>query len=70
MIAKRDHDDVQGSVAMNVAAFAETLAMCRDVGVNDALPAAMMSNFERAIAASHGEREMSALFEVLIGDKG
>ncbi len=70
MIAKRDHDDVQGSVAMNAAAFAESLAMCRDVGVNDALPAAMMSNFERAIAAGHGEREMSALFEVLIGDKG
>ena len=70
MIAKRNHDDVQCSMSLHAAAFAETLAMCRDVGVNDALPAAMMSNFERAIEAGHGEREISALFEVLIGDKG
>ncbi len=70
MIAKRNHDDVQARMELHAAAFAETLAMCRDVGVNDALPAAMMSNFERAIAAGHGEREISALFEVLIGDMG
>jgi 3-hydroxyisobutyrate dehydrogenase-like beta-hydroxyacid dehydrogenase len=70
MIAKRNHDDAQAPMAIHAAAFADTLAMCRDVGVNDALPAAMMSSFERAIAAGHGEREISALFEVLIGDKG
>lgn len=70
MIAKRDHDDVQSSVAMNAAAFAETLAMCRNVGVNDALPATMMHTFERAIAAGHGDKELSALFEVLIDDDG
>ena len=70
MIAKRNHDEAQASMDGHAAAFAETLALCRDVGVNDAFPAAIMSNFERAIAAGHGEREISALFEVLIGDKG
>ncbi len=70
MIAKRNHDDVQASMSIHAAAFAETLAMCRDVGVNDAMPAAMMSNFERAIGAGYGEREISALFEVLIGGAG
>ena len=67
MIAKRNYDDVGATMEVHAAVFAETLSMCRDAGVNDALPAVIMSNFERAIAAGHGEREMSAIFEVLIG---
>ena len=55
---------------VHAAARAETLAMCRDLGVDDALPAAMMHNFERAKAAGHAQQEISAIFEVLIGDGG
>ncbi len=70
MIAARDHDDVMCRMDVHAAAFAKSLAMCRDLGVDDALPAAMMRNFERANAAGHAHREITALFEVLIGDGG
>jgi 3-hydroxyisobutyrate dehydrogenase-like beta-hydroxyacid dehydrogenase len=70
MIAKRNHDDVACRLDVHAAAFAKSLTMCRDLGVEDALPAAMMRNFERAIAAGRGHQEISALFEVLIHDEG
>ena len=67
LIANRAHDDVQCRLDVHAASFAETLTMCRETGVDDALPAAIMHNFERAIAAGHGNQEMSAIFETLIG---
>jgi 3-hydroxyisobutyrate dehydrogenase-like beta-hydroxyacid dehydrogenase len=66
MIAKRNYDDVQASLNLHAAAFAECLAICREACVDDGLPAAIMRNFERAIAAGHGAREQAAVFEVLI----
>ena len=65
-IAARNHDDVQCRLEVHAAAFSETLALCKETGVDDGLPATMMRNFERAIAAGHGRQELSALFEVLI----
>ena len=38
--------------------------------VGAALPAAVMRNFDRAIAAGHGDKEMSAVFETLIAGEG
>jgi 3-hydroxyisobutyrate dehydrogenase-like beta-hydroxyacid dehydrogenase len=70
LIAQRNHDDVQCRLDIHAAAFADTLTMCRELGVDDALPAAVMQNFERAIAAGHGDREITAVFEALAGDKG
>ncbi len=69
-IAARNHDDVACRLDVHAAAFAKSLAMCRDLGVDDRLPATMMHTFERAIAAGHGDKELSALFEVLIHDDG
>ena len=69
-IAARNHGDVQCRLAVHAAAFAETLALCTEAGVDDRLPATMMHTFERAIAAGHGDKELSALFEVLIDDDG
>ncbi len=66
LIADRTHDDVQCRLDVHSAAFAETLAMCRATGVNDALPAAITSNFDRAIAAGLGDKEITAIFEILI----
>lgn len=65
-IAARDHDDVECRLDIHAAAFAGTLALCRETGVDRGIPSAMMKNFERAIADGHGSREISALFEVLI----
>ncbi len=70
MIAARNHDDVQCRLDVHAAAFADTLAMCRETGVDDALPAAVMHNFERAIAAGRGDQEISAIFETLIDGNG
>ncbi len=66
MIAARNHDGAQARIDVWAASFADTLAMCRETGVDDALPAAVMHNFERAIAAGHGDQELSAIFETLI----
>ena len=66
----RRYGDVRCPMQVHAAARAETPAMCRNLGVDDALPAAMMHNFERAKAAGHAQQEISALFEVLIGDGG
>lgn len=68
MIAKRNYDDVRCSMAVHSPILAGCLAMCREVGVDDTLPVALMHNLERALAAGHGPREISALFEVLAGD--
>jgi hypothetical protein len=70
MIAARNHDNVQCRLDVHAAAFADTLAMCRETGVDDAMPTAVMHNFERAIAAGHGGQEMSAIFETLIEGAG
>ena len=70
MIAARNHDDVQCRLDVHAAAFADTLAMCRETGIDDALPAAVMHNFDRAIAAGHGDLEISAIFETLIEGAG
>jgi 3-hydroxyisobutyrate dehydrogenase-like beta-hydroxyacid dehydrogenase len=66
MIAKRNYGNAQASMQTHAAAFAEALAVCREAGVDDTLPAALMHNFHRALATGHGEQEMSALFEVLL----
>jgi 3-hydroxyisobutyrate dehydrogenase-like beta-hydroxyacid dehydrogenase len=68
MIAARNHDDVQCRLDVHAAAFADTLDMCRETGIDDALPAAVMHNFERAIMAGRGDQEISAIFETLIED--
>jgi len=67
-IAARNHDVVEARLDVHAAAFADSLAMCRKIGVEDALPAAIMHNFERACAAGYGGHEISAVFEALIGD--
>ncbi len=69
-IAARNHEATMGRLDVWAEPFAETLAMCRDLGVNDGLPAAVMDNFQRASAAGLGGQELSAIFEVLIGDIG
>ena len=68
MITARNHNDVQCRLDVHAAAVADTLAMCRETGIDDPLPAAVMHNFERAIMAGRGDQEISAIFETLIED--
>jgi hypothetical protein len=71
MMMKRQHDDVQASLEVHTAAFAGSLALCRKVGLEDALPSALMHNMQRALREGYGAQEISALFEVMLtkGDK-
>ena len=43
---------------------------CRTLGVDDTLPTALMRNFEKAIESGYREKEISALFEVLLPKSG
>ena len=65
-ILKRDHDLVDCRLDVHAAAFAGTLALCHETGVDSSLPSAMMHNFDRAIEDGHGGQELTALFESLI----
>jgi 3-hydroxyisobutyrate dehydrogenase-like beta-hydroxyacid dehydrogenase len=70
MIARRRYDESVGaSMRVHAAAFAEALATCREVGVEETLPNAVMRNFQHAIDAGYGEQEIAALFEVMIGGR-
>lgn len=70
MMARRRYDESVGaSMRVHAAAFAEALATCREAGVDDTLPEAVLRNFRHAIDAGYGEQEIAALFEVLIGGR-
>jgi len=66
MIAKRNYDDVGASLQVHAEAFGDSLNLCKAAGIDDRLLVAVMRNLERAIEAGYGEKEISAVFEVLI----
>ncbi len=70
MIADRNHDGDQAALEVWADAFAKSLALSRTLGVDDTLPTALMRNFERAIESGYGEKEISALFELLVPKSG
>ena len=65
-IAARSYATSDARLDVWADCFVETLSLCRETGVDDTLPAAMMKNLERARAAGHGNRDLAALFETLI----
>ena len=69
-IAKREHEVTQASIERWAAGFEGSLSACQEMGIDDALPAAIKHNFDRALAAGYGDKELTAVFEVLIGAKG
>jgi hypothetical protein len=66
MITARSYEDAAAGLDVFQTLFVESLQMCRDSGVDDRLPAAVMHNFERAIAEGHGQHDLPATFEVLL----
>jgi 3-hydroxyisobutyrate dehydrogenase-like beta-hydroxyacid dehydrogenase len=69
-IAARDHRLKECRADVWAAAFVETLAQCREIGVDDTLPRAIMQLFERNSAAGRGGEELSSIFETLIEGTG
>jgi 3-hydroxyisobutyrate dehydrogenase-like beta-hydroxyacid dehydrogenase len=65
-IAARDHGLKECRADVWAAAFADTVTLCRETGVDDALPASIMGLFERNNSAGRGGEELSAIFETLV----
>lgn len=65
MIARRTYEGSQASLSTHCAAVRQSLQLSRMNGVDQAYSQALVSYFERAIGAGHGEHELAALFEVL-----
>ena len=65
-IADRDHDGDQATLKVWADSYAQSLDLCRSLGVDDTLPNALMRNFENAVNAGYGDKELSAIFEVLL----
>lgn len=66
-IAARNYATSDARLDVWADCFVDTLALCREKGVDDSLPAAVMGTFERARAAGFGDQDLAAVFEVLIG---
>ena len=65
-IADRNHDGDQAGLYVWSDTLAKSLDLCRRLGVDDTLPAALMRNFERGMESGYREKEISSLFEVLL----
>lgn len=70
LIADRNHEGDQASLEVWADTLGKSLSLCRELGVDDRLPKALMDNFETAIRAGYGKKEISALFEVLLPRNG
>ena len=66
MIAKRTYDDPECALEVEAAAYAHVVALSEELGLDAAYPKMVASHFDRAIAAGHGQRELAAVFEVMI----
>lgn len=64
-IAKGDHGVSQARIAIWAGGYEQTLALCRETGVGDALPSAIMDTLQQAIAAGYGDEELTAVAKVL-----
>lgn len=65
-IASRQYEGDQATLEVWADCYAPSLDLCRTLGVDDTLPTALMNNFHKAIDAGYGDKEISAVFEVLL----
>lgn len=65
-IARRDHTGDQATLQAWADAYKKSLELCRDLDVDDTLPAALMQNMDKAVNAGYADQEMTAVFEVLL----
>lgn len=69
LIAKRNHEGDQASLQVWADGYVKSLELCKDLGVDDTLPSALMQNFEKAISAGYADQEITAIFEVLVPNR-
>jgi 3-hydroxyisobutyrate dehydrogenase-like beta-hydroxyacid dehydrogenase len=66
-IAARSYETSDARLDIWADGFIQTLSLCRERGVDDTLPTAVMKNFRRAHAAGYGDSDLAAVFETMIG---
>ena len=69
-IAARNYETSDARMEIWSHTFEGTLAMCREVGVDDSLPSVVMDLFRRANQSGHSDSDLAAIFEVLISGSG
>ncbi|MFD5244235.1 NAD(P)-dependent oxidoreductase [Amycolatopsis sp. NPDC058340] len=67
-IEKGDHPGDDANVTMMGATADHIVQASRDAGVDLALPEAIKSHYDRAIAAGHGRSSWTSLFEIIKAD--
>lgn len=65
-MSDRNHDGDQASIEIWGDSYVKSLDLCRSLEVDDTLPAALMDNFNKAVDQGYGDKEISAIFEVLL----
>ncbi|MDA0218532.1 MAG: NAD(P)-binding domain-containing protein [Proteobacteria bacterium] len=65
LMARGDYSNAAASVRVSAEAYAPAAGLCRELGVDDLLPATLQALFDRALAEGRGENEMAACFEML-----
>ncbi|MFK0243448.1 NAD(P)-dependent oxidoreductase [Amycolatopsis azurea] len=68
-IEKGDHPGDDANVTMMGATADHIVQASRDAGIDVALPEAVKSHYDRAIAAGHGRSSWTSLFEIIKADR-
>ena len=66
MIAARSYKTADASLDTWALGLEGTLTLCREHGIDDAIPSAVMDTLRRASSAGHGDSDVAAVFETLI----
>ena len=65
-IAERNHVGDQASIDVWADSYAISRDLCRSLEVDDTLPTALMNNFNKAVNEGYGDKEISAMFEMML----
>jgi len=65
-IRARDYKTADASIETWAKGFEGTMALCREKGIGNRLPAAVMANLRGAADAGHGGDDIAAVFETLV----
>lgn len=65
-ITDRNHETNEATIEVWADAFEKSLGLCRSLGVDDTLHAAILNNFKKATDAGYGGKEITGVFEVLL----
>jgi len=68
-ISDRNHEGDQATLELWADSYVKSLDLCRSLDVDDSLPTALMGNFSKAVDAGYGDKEISAIFELLLAKR-